>query len=218
MWVLKFIIPYMQSQLLGNLTKEHSITAMGYPLSHEIKNNKLFVLISGYLIGDSKNKKNLLRDLKKDTRLIRMEMMDDSFGFWLMEQYMGNKVFFDPEVISIKPNIIDKEGNYHFELASWNRKKLENIIKVIETRVYAGKLLSFRQEKVKTITITSFIPNLTGRQKRAIELAVEHGYYGYPRKVEIGQLAKMMKLSYSTYQFHLRNAEKKLMPHLAFSI
>jgi predicted DNA binding protein len=55
-------------------------------------------------------------------------------------------------------------------------------------------------------------PELTDKQKTAIELAIKNGYYEYPRKIELKKLAKIMKVSYSTYQAHLRKAEKSLIP------
>ena len=45
-----------------------------------------------------------------------------------------------------------------------------------------------------------------------MNLAIKHSYYDYPRKIELEKLADIMKISYSTYQAHLRKAEKKLLP------
>ena len=50
-------------------------------------------------------------------------------------------------------------------------------------------------------------------QKRAVELAIEKGYYEIPRKIELKELADLMGISYSTYQVHLRKAERNLIPH-----
>jgi predicted DNA binding protein len=60
--------------------------------------------------------------------------------------------------------------------------------------------------------IYSVLPNLTDKQKQAFDLAVESGYYGYPKKVKLISLAKRVGISLSTFQFHLANAEAKLMP------
>ena len=62
--------------------------------------------------------------------------------------------------------------------------------------------------------IYAMLPKLTAKQKTALVSAVENGYYGYPRKVKLEYLAKLMKISLSTYQFHLAKAEAKLMPFL----
>ncbi len=60
--------------------------------------------------------------------------------------------------------------------------------------------------------IYSLLPKLTKKQKQALILAVENNYYGYPRKIKLEKLAKIMKISLSTYQFHLAKAEAKLLP------
>ena len=50
------------------------------------------------------------------------------------------------------------------------------------------------------------------KQKQAIELAIKRGYYTSPRKISLQELAKISKLSFSTFQVHLRKAEEKLIP------
>ncbi len=46
----------------------------------------------------------------------------------------------------------------------------------------------------------------------AVALAAGEGYYTYPRKSDVQDLAKIAKLSFSTFQEHLRKAENKLIP------
>ena len=58
------------------------------------------------------------------------------------------------------------------------------------------------------------MPFLSKNQRKALELAFANGYYDYPRKIELKDLAKQMNLSLSTYREHLRRAEKKVMPDL----
>jgi hypothetical protein len=57
-------------------------------------------------------------------------------------------------------------------------------------------------------------PKITVKQRKALELAVHGGYYDYPRKITLEDLAKQMGVSYATYQAHLRKAEQKLLPAL----
>ena len=56
--------------------------------------------------------------------------------------------------------------------------------------------------------------NLTDKQKHAFDLAVEHGYYGIPKRTDLAKLSRMMKISLATYQEHLRRAESKIIPSL----
>ena len=65
--------------------------------------------------------------------------------------------------------------------------------------------------KPSSLLITNVLPFMTERQKEALQLAVKNGYYEYPRQIDLMKLAKIMKVSYSTFQFHLRRAENKIM-------
>ncbi len=214
MWVAKIIIPFNKNTLIGSRTKKYKVNVKGYPLSHFSKNNKIYMLASVYITGIDKAINNFLKDLKKDKRMLKMDMADENFGFWLMEQPFEVKAFYDPLIIYVKPIIIAENGAYIFEIASWNRSKLRDVAETIQQNEYHGKLISIKDEKVKTVQIMTAFPRLTKQQKRALELAITEGYYGYPRKIDIIALAKIMKVSHSTFQFHLRNAEKKVLPYL----
>ncbi len=52
---------------------------------------------------------------------------------------------------------------------------------------------------------------LTRKQKDAFDLAVAYGYYSWPRRVTLEELAKTSGISRKVYQDHLRKAESKLM-------
>jgi|TARA_Y100000034_G_scaffold25723_1_gene30602 predicted DNA binding protein len=52
---------------------------------------------------------------------------------------------------------------------------------------------------------------LTDKQLHSINLAVAYGYYNWPRKVTLEELATVRKVSRRTYQDHLRKAEEKIL-------
>lgn len=86
-------------------------------------------------------------------------------------------------------------------------------------------LLSSLKEigEVKVHRIGKYAPErktqwLTAKQRRAFSLAVERGYYCWPRKVSLEELAQVAKISRKVYQDHLRKAESKLMPRIAKEI
>jgi len=201
--------------LVGSRAKRHNITIMGYPLNHFWKDNKFYLFGSIYIIGEPKAKNAFFKDMKKDKRTIKIEMTNENFGFWLMKQHHSSEMFYHPLIVSPRPMMVANNGDYIFELASWDRKVLENIANKVETKLFNGKIVYFKKGKVENIQIVSVAPNLTEKQKRALDLAIQHGYYGYPRGIEIDKMAKMMKVSYSTFQFHLRNAEKKVIPYIS---
>jgi len=47
---------------------------------------------------------------------------------------------------------------------------------------------------------------------------LRHGYYTWPRKADLGVLARQAGVSVSTFQEHLRKAEAKLLPFFAENI
>jgi len=62
------------------------------------------------------------------------------------------------------------------------------------------------------------MPSLTKGQKRALEIATQNGYYDFPRKSELKNLAAEAGISLSTFREHLRKAEKKIMPDLVKNV
>ena len=86
-----------------------------------------------------------------------------------------------------------------------------NFIKILEKH-YNFKLLSIKETKKYELYIPKLLPKLSQKQKQAISLAVQNGYYNFPRKTDIIKLAKISKTSFSTFREHLRRAESKLIP------
>ena len=67
---------------------------------------------------------------------------------------------------------------------------------------------------MESIVFPKVMPNLTDKQKNAIELAIKSGYYESPKRISLRQLAKQSKLALSTFQQHLSAAERKLLPNI----
>lgn len=55
---------------------------------------------------------------------------------------------------------------------------------------------------------------LTDKQANAIQLAVSHNFYEWPRKVSLDEVSAMVGMKRRTFQENLRKAEAKLLPHL----
>lgn len=215
MWVMKISIPFRESSLLSNLARKHKVSIIGYPISHEAKKDGVYVITSGIFLGERKKLKNFCRDMLKDKRTLKLEYKDN-FGMVYMKQHPYNKFLYQQGIFHIKPAIVTKEGTYIFELASWEKEKLMKIIKTYEK--FNVKLHWIKQKKITNVQILNVFPSLTEKQKKCLQLAIDNQYYGYPRKTDLKTLAKKAGLSYSTYQFHLRVAEKKIIPFLSKNI
>jgi hypothetical protein len=120
---------------------------------------------------------------------------------------------YNPKFIRPIPDFISHEGYHIWEIASWDKAALQPVIDIVK-KYYDGKVLKLKREKLTNIAFTSFLPELSDKQKKAFELAVKEDYYSFPRKTNVHELAKFMHVSYSTFQEHLRRAESKLIPNL----
>jgi len=106
---------------------------------------------------------------------------------------------------------MDEKGNEIWEVGTWEKKDLTKFIEVIEKK-YEGEILNIAEKKITNISLISINPELSPKQKQAMEIAIEKGYYEYPRQIGLKELSKLVNCSYSTYQNHLRKAERKIIP------
>lgn len=217
MWVLK-LKAKEEWNLYNSRTIKFNVKIQFYSRNYYIKAKKIYFVGSGIVIGDEKNKKRFFADLKKDKKIKQLEINNDFFIAVYSETATATRVealkaVYNEKLTFLKPVIFDSEGWEEWEVASFNREDLEKIIKEAEKLDTTNfKILSLKEQKIRNLMVYSIVPELTDQQKKAFELALEHGYYGYPRKITLKKLSKMMNVSLSTFQFHLAKAESKLMP------
>jgi len=216
MWIAKFKLKD-DEDIYSSLCEEYSVEFFAVPYTNYIKNNKINLLVGGTISGSKEDKKNFVKDIKKDKRVKNIEQHHD---FILVharhpisrEAKAEIKIFYNPEYIISKPVHVASDGWEYWEVACLDRKELNKIIKAAR-KYYHGKLFSLKEEKLKSVTSLELTPNLTDKQFEAITSAYKKGYYNYPRKLTIPELAKLTKRSYSTFQEHLRKAENKLIDY-----
>ena len=209
MWTLKVSLNG-KSALIGSRTLKHKINLFGFPLSYYYEKNWVIVNITGIILGNEKNKKEFIKDWKNSGRLIDIEFNEDFFIAVIKEPIFA-KTIYNKDIIHLSPVLIDEHGWETLYVSSFNKKVIEKFLKTLEKN-YEIKLHFLKQQKVKNISVMQQNPELTDKQKQAMHLAIKHGYYSYPRKISIENLAKLCKLSFSTYHAHLRKAEQKLLP------
>ncbi len=211
MWIVKLRIKH--NCILGNRAKKFKIVLQGSnPIIYSERGKPISSSMI-YISGDPQNIDLFIKDLKADKKVKNIERSGDMI--FLLERSEEKMVkFFTPKLIFTKPVLIDKEGYETWEIASWERKELEKFVEKVEKSFENYNLLKFNEIKIDNVFFPRLMPNLTKLQKRAIELAIERGYYKTPRSTNLRELAKKMNLSLSTYQQHLRVAEEKLIPNI----
>lgn len=103
-------------------------------------------------------------------------------------------------VFTLKP---DENGKVRWSLALGSGSPLKEILGNIESHGIQADILEISQ-----------IPDnrpLTSRQEQIIRIALQKGYFNYPRKVGVRALAKEVGVSSSTLSELLRRAERKIV-------
>ncbi len=209
MWRLKLKLD-SSKQFLGKLAIKHQVSMTGYPLSYWKDSKWLYMISAGTIFGAEEDKRALLREMKKQDELTEFESSGD-FVINITKQPLFTEPVYNAKIIRPNPVIINKSGFHIWDLASFDRKILEDVLGFAEKKLGA-KIIYFKQEKISNINFTKLLPEITNNQKKAMELAINKGYYKYPKKIKMEELAKEMKISYSTYQAHLKKAESKILP------
>ena len=211
MWIAKF--QYKHDCMLGNRCKKFkvSLQSVGFSVFREggrIVNSSLH-----QMSGDVESMDRFIKDLKNDPDVITLERKGDTF---LLIEKAEEKAaaFFTPKIIFVKPVLIGKDGYETWEISSWKKEEVAQFVNHTKRTIKDFKLLRMSQEKIDNVFFPRLMPKLTDKQKRSIELAIEEGYYETPRRTNLRQLAKIMKVSLATYDQHLRVAEEKLIPNI----
>jgi predicted DNA binding protein len=109
---------------------------------------------------------------------------------------LQNKCF-----ISNKVPLVD--GWEIWTIAAPRKSALNNAIEAIK------KLGTLKLLYIQKSTFDGY--NLSTNQEKVIRLAVELGYYNWPKKINLQKLSKLMGISKPTLQEHLRKAEIKVI-------
>jgi len=205
-----------EREIFGKRTKKFNVSLSGYPISNSIKGKFIYIYIVGNVFGEDKNKKDFLNSLKEEKNILKIESVND-FCVILLKRKLDYRVFYNPNLVYLKPVLILNNGDNLFELGSFDKKELIKFLSYIRKH-YSTELSSIKNKEVSNISIISLYPKITNKQKRAFELALLNGYYEFPKKIDIHKLARLMDVSFSTYRTHLRKAESKLMPFVFNSI
>jgi predicted DNA binding protein len=65
--------------------------------------------------------------------------------------------------------------------------------------------------KIVRLTSVADVETLTTHQRSIVQMALEEGYFDYPRRISLRQLAKKAGVSSATVSEVLRRAEKKIL-------
>ncbi len=212
MWVTRIKIKH--DCIIGNRCEKFKVTTTGTPFNVFRERGITYSPQIHTLHGDKKNIKLFIKDLKKDKRVKSLEIGGDTIFLVEVRKEKIPATFYHPKLIYVRPVFVDTNGYEYWEVASWQKLILIKFIEHLEKNIKNVEVLKIQQTKLTDIYFSRLMPKLTEHQKRAIELAFEYGFYMWPKKTNLGKLAKLMKVSVPTFREHLKRAEEKLMPDL----
>lgn len=215
MWVLKLKLMHKDCHIVPRC-KKFNVNSYAYPTSNYIKNGKKYVTAIHFLEGEDRNKRAFFRDMKKDKRVKKLEISGDIYSYEVNLGKAGEHVqlYHSSEMAFITPVINSKDGFEYWEVAAYDKRVLMKFVEKVKKHMDYFKLLKFKNEKLSEVYFPNVLPKLSKKQKKAVELAYQRGYYSYPRKTELRDLARESKIAVSTFQEHLRKAEIKLLPFI----
>ncbi len=215
MWVARFKI-WHKTCRIRPLCEKYNVTDFVYVVKSWIKKNKFYYIQYHILQGREEDKKKFVREFKKIGGIKKLEYRGNCM-FTLREESTNESFdpIFNPLIIQIKPVIQRTDGFEDWELASWDK---EELMQIFEIPIYQVKLHSIEKRRLTDIILPHLSPDLTPKQKEAIQLAMKHGYYNFPRKIDLVHLAKLSRVSRPAFQERLRKAEKKIIPVFTESI
>ena len=213
MWNLKFKVLNKDS-IYTQITDKYKVVDYLYPVDNYKKGNRIYILGIHHLEGEEKEVSRFILALKKNKKVKEIEVNGKEVITLIAEEEPFYQLLFAAELYHTSPVFI-KDGYEEWNVSSFNRAILENIISEIskwKDKFAEFELKSLSRSKLGEIYFPKIRPYLPPKQKEAFELALKRGYYSFPRKVDLGGLAKEMKVTVATYHENLRKAESKLLP------
>ena len=101
--------------------------------------------------------------------------------------------------------VTTEDGSLLLKIMAGERKSLRDFIFRLEEDGCEVRIISLRDPEKEDI--------LTERQEEILRTAYEMGYFEYPKKVSIKELAERLNMSISTLSETLRKSEKKVLEY-----
>lgn len=118
------------------------------------------------------------------------------------------------------PPLRYENGRKHCRILALDAASLTSLYGDLVADGFEVDIRSKREIDVPTrstplLTLDEALPELTGRQREVLSLAVERGYYELPRETTTERLADELDINRRTVEDHLRRAERKLITTLS---
>ncbi len=212
MWVAEFRVWHAGSYTLEQ-TAELDVKIYIVYLNPHLKHGKLGLNRAMVVTGRDADK--CLKMLRQEKRLKIKRIEGNQVFYEINPSASYHTAVISPELFLVRP-ILMQGGFEYWTLASWSKKRLVNFVSAVKnSKINAEiKLISIKQEPVQLFSSPQ-LANLTSRQREAFLLAMHNGYYNFPRKVNLHELAHLFGTNVSSFRENLRKAEQKILSSIS---
>lgn len=219
MWILKFREKHIGC-VYSPKCKRYGVVDEVYPITNYPKNGKIYLTALHLPKGKETAVRAYVNALKRDGKVRRLEESGPVFYTLVAEPAEKGWVrsWYNPEIFYVAPIVQDSEGYETVYVGSWDKGALGAMLEGMQENpdVYDElKVYAFKQATPDDIFVSRLVPKLSEKQRDALYSALEAGYYSFPRKADLKDLAKAARVSIPTFQEHIRRAEERVMPLLA---
>lgn len=212
MWVARIKYRHEDCVVMPKVVK-NGIIAYASPGNASSKGGLIYSTGFLLLIGGENAKKAFIKDLKHDKRVVKAEASGDLITY-IEKAPAEREIFRSRDIICLKPVFCNpKDGHEYWEIASWDKKFIRDFVSKAG-KFGTAELLGIKRMTLGDVYILHVAPKLSGKQKEALKLAYESGYYEVPRKVELAAIAKKLGITSQALSERLRKAERSLLPLL----
>lgn len=221
MWIARFKLSH-KGDIFTTKTRKHRVEFFASPLARYAKGNGTLFVVAGFITGESKGVERFIAALRADRRVRSLDRRQNFIT--LLIHYSPAQIaradmdiYYDPANILLEPVHNASDGWEYWMVGSFEKPALTRLVSSAQ-KLHGGKLLSMTRRKIGQISLRTVAPKISRMQRKTVMTAFEEGYYAYPRRISIEDLAVLLGISYATCQEHLRKAEIALLPSVLRSL
>lgn len=217
-WVAKFKLNHKDCPMVSR-APDFKVDTFCWPGEHMVENGRHIVVSHARFVNDSPANKEFLEDVKKDPRIISVDVSGNSFTYKIDLGYEGEAValYYEPSMSLVRPVYSSQDNYEYWEVSAEDKDVLKRFFDNLTAHMDKSELLRISQQKASDIIFPSGTVTISDNQKKAFALALKHGYYTVPRTITLEALAAKQGIALSTFQEHLRKAESKILTSVNIS-
>ncbi len=187
----------------------------GYPLNYFIEKGVFFLSGVQIITGDFSKIKKYISKITSLKNVKNFELIAPNtfiFQARITKNIPYYKKVYSQKILYLHP-IIHQDNKETFEIASWDREVLQDIIKNVKSNknTVFFKLHHIKRKVPQEMFIPQMLPKLTPKQRSIVKLAKDLGYWQYPRKTNLTQLAQKLNIGKPSLHERLRRVESRII-------